>query len=75
MDISSDFKMIFIAVLAITILCLIGIGSLAIFGSQSTESSNISIAQQNLSFACSFGWQSGVGALFGLIGGKTASKS
>ncbi len=75
MDISSDFKMIFIAVLAITVLCLIGIGTLAMFGSQATESSDISIAQKNFYLACSFGWQSGVGALFGLLGGKATSKS
>jgi len=75
MGISSDFKMIFLAVLAITILCLIGIGALAIFGSQATESSSISVAQKNFYTACSFGWQSGVGAIFGLIGGKATSES
>ncbi len=75
MEIASHFKLIFLTVVALTVLSLIGIGALAMFGSEATDSANISIMQKNFSVACSFGWQSGIGAIFGLLGGKATSES
>ncbi len=73
MDISSEFKLALLVVLGITVLSLIGIGSLALLGSEATEAKDISVAERNFYSACSFGWQSGVGAIFGLLGGKATS--
>ena len=73
MGITSQFKLIFLSVLALTVGSLIGIGALALFGSEATESANIPIMQKHFYAACSFGWQSGIGAIFGLIGGNVTS--
>ena len=69
MEITSYFKLIFLTVVVFTGVSLIGIGALAVFGSQAADPENISIMQKNFYAACSFGWQSGLGAIFGLIGG------
>lgn len=75
MEITSHFKLIFLTVVAMSFLSLIGIGILAMFGSESTESAKISVMQKNFCAACSFGWQAGIGAIFGLLGGKATSAS
>lgn len=70
MQITSNFKMIFLTVVAITVSSILGVAVLAFFGDKATEPKNIPIMQQNLCTLCTFGWQSGIGAILGLIGGK-----
>lgn len=72
-DITPHFKLIFLAVVCITVLSLIGIFILAVWGSHATSTKDIPVMQNNLYAACSFGWQSGLGAIFGLVGGKATS--
>lgn len=73
MEITSSFKMIFLTVAALTIGSFVGIGVLAAFGSDATKASEVSVMQRNFYTACSFGWQSGIGAIFGLLGGKATA--
>lgn len=73
MEITAGFKMIFLTVVAITILCFLGIAVLAAFGSGETDLEKVSVMERNFYTACSFGWQSGLGAIFGLLGGNATS--
>lgn len=66
----ATFKMVFWTVVALTILSFIGIVLLAFFGDKATSETHISFFQQRLSQACTVGWQAGMGAILGLIGGK-----
>jgi butyrate kinase len=63
---SPYFKMVFLTVAAVTILC--GIGQVAMAMSLGTPSAMQSDAFQSLGFA----WKVGFGAIVGLIGGKVA---
>ena len=73
MEITSSFKLIFLTVAGITLLSLIGVGTLAFFGNEEIDSQNIPVMQQNLYTMCSFGWQAGFGAILGLLGGKATA--
>ena len=73
MDVSTEFKLALLVVVGLTVVCLVGIGILALFGSQATDLDKVSIGQRNFHTACSFGWQAGVGAIFGLVGGKATA--
>lgn len=76
MEITSKFKLIFLSVLGITVFCLLGVIILAMFGNDATDIKKVPVMQQNLYSMCSFGWQSGFGAILGLVGGKaTASET
>lgn len=70
MNVPASFKIVFIVVVIITLLSFFGIGALAFWGSQDTDPHKISVFQNNFISACSFGWQAGLGAILGLIGGK-----
>lgn len=74
MEITKHFKMIFLTVVGITILSIIGVATLAFCG-DATDPTKIPVMQQNLYSMCSFGWQSGIGAIFGLLGGNATANS
>lgn len=48
---------------------------LAFFGSGATDLQDIPVMQNHAHTALSFGWQAGVGAIFGLMGGKLTSET
>lgn len=73
MEITAHFKMIFLTVFGITMLCLVGLGALALFGSDAVDPENISVMEKNFHAACEHGWQLGLGTVFGLIGGKATA--
>ena len=70
MKVPATFKIVFLVVVALTILSWLGIGALALWGSDGKMESEISVFQKDFYSACSFGWQAGLGAILGLIGGK-----
>lgn len=70
MKVPAAFKTVFIVVVGFTLLSLLGIGLLAFFGGDARTEADLSVFQRNLSTACFFGWQAGLGAILGLIGGK-----
>lgn len=70
MNIPASFKIVFIVVVILTLLSFFGIGALALWGSDGKTEADISVFQRNFYSACSFGWQAGLGAILGLIGGK-----
>ena len=72
MKIGSTFKLVFLSVLSLTFVSLIGIFSLVIIGSKETDPQKIPVLQTNFYNACNFGWQAGLGAILGLLGGKTS---
>ncbi|QXE86900.1 hypothetical protein KP003_00380 [Geomonas nitrogeniifigens] len=73
MGITPKFKIIFLTVAGITVLSILVVALLAFFGNKATDPHKIPVMQQNLYTMCSFGWQSGLGALLGLIGGKVTA--
>lgn len=70
MNVPASFKIVFIVVTALTVLSFISMGALALWGSNGTTEAELSVFQRNFYGACSFGWQAGLGAILGLIGGK-----
>ena len=70
MNVPASFKTVFIVVTALTVLSFVGMGALALWGSNGTTEAELSVFQRNFYAACSFGWQAGLGAILGLIGGK-----
>ena len=73
MEISPNFKMVFLSLTGITFTCLLIMMLFAIWGTPEAELSKTSCFQQQLILMCNFGWQAGFGALLGLIGGKAIS--
>lgn len=63
---SSSFKMVFISVLVVTVLCLVSQVLLAALWPQPT------LNQQGVSDALGFAWKTGLGSIVGLLGGKVA---
>jgi hypothetical protein len=70
LNIPATFKIVFLVVVGLTLLSFLGLGILAIWGSNASTEAEISVFQRNFYNACSFGWQAGLGAILGLIGGK-----
>ncbi|MDP2241475.1 MAG: hypothetical protein Q8K18_15100 [Burkholderiales bacterium] len=70
MNVPATFKIVFLVVVAFTFLSFIGQGAMAFFGDAARTEADLSIFQRNFYSACSFGWQAGLGAILGLIGGK-----
>jgi len=62
----STFKLVFVSVLVVTVLCLIGQVLLAALWPQPT------LNQQGVSDALGFAWKTGLGSIVGLLGGKVA---
>jgi hypothetical protein len=54
-------------------LSFVGLAVLAIFGDKGTNEAQIGMFQKSFFAACNFGWQAGLGAILGLIGGKVTS--
>jgi hypothetical protein len=67
--ISPHFKLIFVSVLGLTVLSLVGSGLLTILTS-GVKQNDVTDMEKRLFDICAFGWQSGFGAILGLIGGK-----
>ena len=70
MGINPQFKIAFLTVTIMAVSCLLGIFLLAIFGSEATDVKNIPVMQTHAQRALNFGWQTGFGAIIGLMGGK-----
>jgi hypothetical protein len=70
MSVPASFKIVFNVVVTLTLLSFLGIGALALWGGDGKTEADLSIFQRNFYSACSFGWQAGLGAILGLIGGK-----
>ena len=70
MEIPKTFKLVFITVVAFTAASVLGIILLAFFGSPGVSDATIPQFQRTLMMSCTFGWQAGLGAILGLIGGK-----
>ena len=66
-------KIPILVALGLTLLCLLGLGLMAFLVPPAITEAGISVFQRNFSSACNFGWQAGLGALIGLIGGKSAT--
>jgi hypothetical protein len=71
--IPATFKTVFFVVVGLTILSFVGIAVLAVFGDKGVSEAEIGMFQKSFYSACSFGWQAGLGAILGLIGGKVTS--
>jgi hypothetical protein len=69
-NVPASFKLVFIVVVALTLLSFLGIAALALWGGDGKTDADLSIFQKNFYSACSLGWQAGLGAILGLIGGK-----
>ncbi len=70
MNLSPAFKLLFSCAFFFTFLALVGIGLLAFFGNQAVTESAIPVVQRHLSTACDYILKAGLGAIFGLFGGK-----
>lgn len=68
--ISAAFKLIFLSVLALTILCFVGFVVIMIMNAGRPTIAEIPQIQMRVFEICTFGWQSGFGGILGLIGGK-----
>jgi hypothetical protein len=71
--IPATFKTVFFVVVGLTFLSFIGLAVLAIFGDKGANEAQIGMFQKSFFTACNFGWQAGLGAILGLIGGKVTS--
>jgi hypothetical protein len=69
-EVSSNFKLVFLCIFGLTLLCFVGMVVLAVCSSATMENS-VPLAQRNLQVMCNFGWQAGLGAMLGLLGGKS----
>lgn len=74
LKIHPHFKMIFWAVISFTFLSFCGVSVLSIFNPEAKTMAEIPILQKNLYELCRFGWQSGLGAIIGLVGGNATSQ-
>lgn len=63
------FKAVFCVIVLFTCISFMGLGALAFWGSD-VEEAGMPIFQRNFSAACQLGWQAGLGAILGLLGGK-----
>jgi hypothetical protein len=68
--IPATFKIVFFVITTLTLLSFLGIGALALFGNPAVNDADIGHFQKSFHSACTFGWQAGLGAILGLIGGK-----
>ena len=68
--ITANFKLVFLAVLGLTLLCLVITIWLAVINSSNMTMAQVPEMQRRIFESCSIGWQSGFGAMLGLIGGK-----
>jgi len=70
MKIPATFKVVFWVVVGFTFVSFVGLGYLAIYGDTANAEAELSFFQRQFHSACNFGWQTGLGAILGLIGGK-----
>ena len=68
------FKMIFLAVTGFTLLSICIMVVLSLCNPEAKTMADVPILQKNLYEICKFGWQSGFGAIIGLIGGNVSSQ-
>jgi hypothetical protein len=66
-----SFKLVFLCIFGLTVLCWIGIALLAFCGKQT--GAELTGASKTFETVCTFGWQSGLGAILGLLGGKATT--
>lgn len=67
---SPVFKLVFISVLGLTLFCLLANLGIAYATAGIKEARDIPDLTRQSYNLCAFGWQSGFGAILGLIGGK-----
>ena len=74
LKIHPNFKMIFWAVAGFTLLSICIMSVLSLYNPEAKTMAEVPILQKNLYEICRFGWQSGFGAIIGLIGGNVSSQ-
>lgn len=67
------FKMSFWAVTAFSFICIAVLVYMS-FSTKATTMDQVPVFQKNLYEICKFGWQSGFGAIIGLVGGNVSSQ-
>ncbi len=73
-NIRSYFKIILFFVIALTVLCFIGMWVLVFLNPDTKAMAEIPVLQGKLYGTCDFGWKAGFGAILGLIGGNLSSQ-
>ena len=74
LKIHPNFKMIFFVVVGLTFICIVIMVILSFCASAAKTMAEVPILQKNLYEICKFGFQSGFGAIIGLIGGNVSSQ-
>jgi len=74
LKIHPHFKLVFWAVVSFTFLSFCGMIVLSLCNPEAKTMAEIPILQKNLYELCKFGWQSGLGAILGLVGGNVSSQ-
>lgn len=69
--ISPHFKLIFLSVFGLTILCFVG-ACILTYATSKIKPSDETDMEKELFQIFRFGWQAGFGAIIGLIGGKVS---
>ncbi len=68
------FKMIFLIVTGLILLCFIIMLVLSLLNPDAKTMAEIPVLQNKMFVICNFGWQAGFGAIIGLIGGNLSSQ-
>ena len=66
----ASFKLTFLVIVGMTLVCLSGLAVLALWGPDAKTEEALPVFAKKFSAACTFGWQTGFGAILGLLGGK-----
>jgi hypothetical protein len=73
-EIPAIFKLAVILASGLTLLAFAVVIAICIFNRDTSTLAAIPEAQRQLFYTCNFCWQSGFGAIIGLIGGKLSGK-
>lgn len=68
--ISAHFKLVFLSVLGLTVFCFLVCLAIGFINGDADTMDDIPEIQEEIFTFARFGWQSGFGAIIGLIGGK-----
>ena len=74
LKIHPNFKLIFWVVTGLTLLSIGIMVVLAFWNPEAKTMAEVPALQKNLYEICKFGWQSGLGAIIGLVGGNVSSQ-